>query len=58
MQENLTKWLHGNNKRADQRSLISAFVVYSMEIILAELATHKVSLFYLVYVAEQTGLIN
>ena len=59
MQENLTL-LQANNKGADQPvgpcSLISAFVFRFRESMMAALATHKISIFWLVSVAEQTGL--
>ena len=49
-----------NNKGADQpvhmRSLISAFVIRVMESIKSRLARGKISIFYLVFVAEQAGL--
>ena len=49
-----------NNKGADQpahpRSLISAFVFRLLESIIFRLATSKLSIFYLVSVAEQAGL--
>ena len=49
-----------NNKDADQpahpRSLISAFVIRLLERILFAPATCKISIFYLVTEAEQTGL--
>ena len=49
-----------NNKGADQpahpRSLISAFVICLLESIILKLATHEISFFYLVSVAEETGL--
>ena len=50
----------GNNKGADQPahpcSLISAFVIRLLEIIISRLATNEISFFYLVSVAEQAGL--
>ena len=49
-----------NNKGADQpahpRSLISAFVIPLLKSIISRLATSEISLFYLVSVAEETGL--
>ena len=49
-----------NNKGADQpahpRSLISAFVIRLLKSIKPRLATSEISLFYLVSVAEETGL--
>ena len=49
-----------NNKGTDQtahlRSLISAFVVRSLESITTKLATSKILIFQLVSVAEQAGL--
>ena len=48
------------NKGADQpahpSSLISTFVIPFPASTMTELATHKISMFLLVYVAEQTGL--
>ena len=43
-----------NNTGADQ--LISAFVVPFLERLICKLATGKISFFYLVSVAEKTGL--
>ena len=52
--------LHANNKGADQpghpHSLIIAFDIHSLESIIAKLAAFKISRFYLVSVAEQSGL--
>ena len=52
--------LNANNKGADQpahlRSLVSAFVIRFLESKNTTLATSKISIFLLVYVAEQTGL--
>ena len=49
-----------NNKGADQpphsRRLVSMFVIRFLESIISKLATSKISIFYLVSVAEQTGL--
>ena len=49
-----------NNKGADQpvhpRSLIRAFAIHILKIIMTLLATHKILIYYLVFVAEQTGL--
>ena len=49
-----------NNKGADQpahlRSLICAFVICLMEIIISRIATREVSIFLLVSIAEQAGL--
>ena len=49
-----------NNTGADQpahpRSLISAFVIHFLESIICKLATGEISIFYLVSVAEETGL--
>ena len=49
-----------NNKGAEQpahsRSLISAFVIRLQERIISRLATSEISLFWLVSVAEETGL--
>ena len=49
-----------NNTGVDQpvhpHSLISAFVIRLLEIIIARLATSKISIFELVSVAEQAGL--
>ena len=49
-----------NNKGADQpahpRRLISAFVIRFLESNISKLAPSKISIFYLVSVAEQTGL--
>ena len=59
MQENLSSRF-GNNKGADPpahpRSLISAFVNRFLESIISKLALSNMSLFYLVSVAEETGL--
>ena len=52
--------LHANNKGADQTAhplnLISAFVIRYLESIITKLTMCKISRFYLVYVAEQAGL--
>ena len=57
VQENLTL-LHSNNKGADQpahlRSLISHFVICSLESVLAKLATCKVSVMQLVSVVHKS----
>ena len=49
-----------NNIGADQpvhpRSLISAFVIRFLESIISKLTTSEVSIFYLVSVADETGL--
>ena len=49
-----------NNKGVDQpahqRRLISAFVIRLLETIISKLATSEISFFYLVSVAEETGL--
>ena len=49
-----------NNLGADQpappRSLISAFVIRLLESLISRLATSKISIFWLVTVAEDTGL--
>ena len=49
-----------NNKGADQpahqRILISAFIIHLLKSIISRLATSEISLFYLVSVAEETGL--
>ena len=49
-----------NNKGGDQparpRSLISTFVIRLLESIISKLATSKISIFWLVCVAEETGL--
>ena len=56
--ENLS-WGCANNKGADQpahpHSLISAFVIHYLESKVASLLTCKISIFYLVSVAEQTS---
>ena len=48
-----------NNKGADTpehpRSLINAFVVRFVESIISKLATGEILIFYLVFVAEETG---
>ena len=58
-QDNLSS-VFANNKGADQtahpRSLISAFVIRSLERIIYRLATSEISIFYLVSLAEQDGL--
>ena len=57
--ENLSS-VFANDKGADQpahpRSLISAYVICLLEKIIFKLATTKLSVFYLVSVAEETGL--
>ena len=59
MRENLS-WGFANNTGADQpahpRSLISTFAIHLLESIISRLATGQISLFYLVSVAEETGL--
>ena len=59
MRENLTTGFE-NNKGADQPAhpcrLISTFVSRLLEIIISGFATSEISLFYLVFVAEETGL--
>ena len=49
-----------NNKGADQPApppgLISAFDIHLLESIISGLATSEISIFYLVSVAEETGL--
>ena len=49
-----------NNTGADQpahaRSLISAFVIRFLESVISRLATNEISHFYIVCVAEETGL--
>ena len=49
-----------NNTGADQpahlRSLICAFVIRLLESIISRLATSEISIFWLVTVAEETGL--
>ena len=49
-----------NNTSSDQpahpRSLISAFVIHFLESIICKLATGEISIFSLVFVAEETGL--
>ena len=58
-QENLSWWFL-NNKGADQpahpRSLISVFVFCLFESIISGHITSEISLFWLVSVAEETGL--
>ena len=58
MRENLTL-LHANNKAADQPahpcSLISNFVIRYLERIEAELPPRKISIIWLVAVAEKTS---
>ena len=53
-------WGFVNNKGADQpahqRSLISAFVISLLESIISRLAMSVFSIFWLVCVAEETGL--
>ena len=50
----------GNNKEADQPahmpSLISAFVIRLLESIISRLASSEISFYWLVSVAEETGL--
>ena len=59
IQENLT-FLHANNKCADQPtllgSLISTIVICYLESTNSQLAACKISIFYIIYVAEQAGL--
>ena len=59
MQEKLTL-LHANNKDQDQpahsHSLISTFVIRYLESIKVQLAQCKISIFQLVFVAEQASL--
>ena len=49
-----------NNKGADQPGhpdrLISTFVIPFLESIISKLATGEIPIFYLVYVAKETGL--
>ena len=49
-----------NNQGADQpahpRSLISTFVIRFLESVISEHVTSKFSLFYLVFLAEETGV--
>ena len=51
---------YANNKGADQpahsRNLISAFVVRSLDSIISIVSTSEISRFWLVSVAEQSGL--
>ena len=53
------RWF-ANNTGADEpahpRSLISNFVIRLFKSIISRLAAYKVSVFYLVFVAEQTAL--
>ena len=60
MQENLLSLGFANNKGADQpvypRILISAFFICLLESILSKVAAREISLFLLVFVAEQAGL--
>ena len=53
------RWF-ANNKGADQpvhyRSLIRAFVIRFLESIIPKFATSEISIFWLVFVAEETGL--
>ena len=57
MRENLTL-MDANYKGADQpghpRSLISTFVFHSLQIIISNLASYKISLCWLVCIAELT----
>ena len=46
----------GANQPAQPRRVISAFVFHLLESIISRLATRKISIFYLVSVAEQAGL--
>ena len=52
--------MFANNKCADQpahpRSLISAFVIRILENIIAKLTTGEISIFQLVFEANETGL--
>ena len=54
------KWGFAKNKGADQpehpRILISTFVICFLESNISKLATDEISIFYLVSVAEGTGL--
>ena len=45
-----------NNKGADLFSLISSFVICLLKSVISKLATSKFYVFYLVSVAEETGL--
>ena len=60
MLETCLGWF-ANNKGADQpahpHSLISAFAIKCLESIISRLATSEISIFYLVSLAEQAGLI-
>ena len=53
-------WGFANNTGADQpahrRSLISAFVIRFFESIICKLATGKIPIFWILSVAEETGL--
>ena len=59
MRENLS-FRFANNTDADQpahpRSLISAFVIHVLESIICKLASGEILIFWLVSVAEETGL--
>ena len=46
----------GADQPAHPRSLISAFVIRILESMICKLATGEISIFYLVCVAEETGL--
>ena len=46
----------GADHPAHRRSLVSTFVIHSVESIICKLATGEISIFWLVPVAEKTGL--
>ena len=46
----------GTDQPAHLHSLISAFVIHFLESIISKFATSEISIFYLVPVAEETGL--
>ena len=56
----MSSGVSANNKGADQpvhpHSLISAFAIHFLESIIRKLATSIISIFWLVSVAEETGL--
>ena len=57
--ENLSSWVceqHWPRPAAHSRRLISAFVIRFLESIIPKLVTGEISIFYLVSVAEETGL--
>ena len=58
LEKTCLRWF-ANNKGVDQpahpRSLISAYVIHLLESSISKLATSKISLFYVVSVAEQAG---